>query len=243
MGTGRVARREFLLVLIASAFFLALSSCGGGGDDGGGGGGERGGSGSAPPNRGPVAQGSIASQILTAGETATVFVSSYFDDPDGDALIYEIRQSPDSSGIVTVSVSGSRVTLHAVGTGAAVVRVFATDPGELFASQDFSVGVAPAGRPNRSPVAGESIPDQDLEVGETTRLFLLTHFDDPDGDTLTYTTTESSNAGGIVTVSVAGSGVTSHVNLRAIGAGTAAVRFWLPGTPTACPCFRISRFG
>lgn len=213
MRMGDVASRVMLFGLLSSALFLGLTSCGGGGGDDSGG--------SAPlRNRSPVAQGSIPDQILTAGDTETIFVSSYFYDPDGDTLTYETRQSPNSSGIVTVAVSGSSMTLRAIGPGSAVVRVFATDPDGLFASQDFTVGVAPAQTPNRSPVAQGSIPDQNLTVGETETVFVSSYFHDPDGDTLTYETRQSPNASGIVTVSVSGNSVILH----AIGAGNAVVR-------------------
>ena len=188
MRIGHVASRAILLVLIASALFLGLSSCGGGGDDGGG---------STPPqrpsgsNQSPVARGSIPDQNLTVGGTDAIFVSSYFYDPNGDTLTYETRQSPNASGIVTVAVSGSSVTLYAIGAGNAVVRVFASDPGGLSVYHDFTVRVAPAQRPNQSPVAQGSIPDQNLTVGETETIFVSSYFYDPNGDTLTYETRQS----------------------------------------------------
>ena len=98
-------------------------------------------SGQPVQNQAPVARGSIPDQNLTVGETETVFVSSYFHDPDGDALNYSAVPSPNASGIVTVSVSGSRVTFHAIGAGNAIVYLFAIDPGGLFVSQEVTVRV------------------------------------------------------------------------------------------------------
>ena len=98
-------------------------------------------SGQPVQNQAPVARGSIPDQNLTVGETETVFVSSYFHDPDGDALNYSAVPSPNASGIVTVSVSGSRVTFHAIGAGNAIIYLFAIDPGGLFVSQEVTVRV------------------------------------------------------------------------------------------------------
>ena len=41
------------------------------------------------PNRTPVGVGTIPPQRLEPGESVTVDVSSYFDDPDGDPLTYQ----------------------------------------------------------------------------------------------------------------------------------------------------------
>ena len=46
-----------------------------------------------PPNRTPVTAGSIPAQAIVAGTRATVDVSSYFTDPDGDALTYAAASS------------------------------------------------------------------------------------------------------------------------------------------------------
>ena len=57
------------------------------------------------PNRPPQAVGTIPEQTLPVGEAATVELSSYFNDPDGDALSYTAASS--NSGVAGVSVSGS----------------------------------------------------------------------------------------------------------------------------------------
>ncbi len=109
-------RSNFILVLaVLSA--AGATSCGKG--DGGG-------SPVEPNNRAPVAAVAIPSQTMIAGESATVNVSSYFNDPDGDALAYAAATS--NAAVASVSVSGSTLTIAAVAPGTATVTVTARDP-------------------------------------------------------------------------------------------------------------------
>ena len=81
----------------------------------------------AGANRPPAAAGALPDRTLTLPGAVTVDVSRAFVDPDGDLLAYAVSSSaPD---VVTVLPAGARVTLTAVGEGAATVRVTATDPG------------------------------------------------------------------------------------------------------------------
>ena len=70
------------------------------------------------PNRGPVAVGSISPRIVSVGDSATIDVSPYFSDPDGDALSYAATSSAAGSGGL-----GVRFGLHAVAYRASVRRV------------------------------------------------------------------------------------------------------------------------
>ena len=93
----------------------------------------------ASANRPPAAVGTLPDQALTLPGTLTVAVSPAFVDPDGDPLSYTVSSSaPD---IVTVLAAGARVTLTAVGVGRATIEVTATDPGDLSATQAFTVTV------------------------------------------------------------------------------------------------------
>ena len=94
------------------------------------------------------------------------------------------------------------------------MTVTATDPGELFVSQEFGVTVR---EPNRAPEATDTIPAQTLTVGDTVHLDASAHFSDPDGDELTYAA--SSDDATVATVSTSGAMVT----VAAIAAGTATV--------------------
>ena len=89
------------------------------------------------PNRAPAAMGEIPPHTMIPGETATVDVTPYFSDPDGDSLRYAASSS--DIGVIGVSVSGSRVTVEALAPGTATVKVTARDPEGLAASQSASV--------------------------------------------------------------------------------------------------------
>ena len=131
------------------------------------------------PNRPPVVRAPIPGQTVNAGETVALDVSAYFGDPDGDALTYEALSSDPATAAATVQ--GQVVSIAGVARGEATVTVVATDPGGLTANQAFQVVV-----PNRAPVTVSPIPDQTIESGDKVALDLSPHFDDPDGDSLTY---------------------------------------------------------
>ena len=120
-----------------------------------------------PANRAPTAVGSIAAQTITAGESATVNVSSNFNDPDGDALTYSAATS--DAGVATASVAGSNVTVAGVAAGSATVTVTARDPDGATATQSISVTVEAA---NQAPVAVGSLGDLSFEQGGEVTVFV-----------------------------------------------------------------------
>ncbi len=183
------------------------------------------------PNRAPEPSGSIPAQTVNAGQTLTLDVAGYFSDPDGDALGYAATTS--AAGVVSVSISGSNLTMVGVAQGTATVNVTATDPGGLSASQGVGVTVL---RPNRAPTASGSIPARSLNPGRTETLDVASYFSDPDGDRLTYGAT-SSNAG-VVSVSVSGSTVT----FAGVSDGTATVTVTAtdPGDLSATQSVRVT---
>ena len=167
-------------------------------------------------NRPPTTSGTIPGRTLAVGASATVDVSQYFSDPDGDALAYEATSS--NTHVATVSVSDSTVTLTASNLGSANVRVTARDPDGLTATQSFSLTVEQP--PNRPPEISRRIPDRTLNIDEdeTASIDLNRYFTDADGDTLTYEATSSNSH--VATVSVSG----SRVTLRARHLGRADIR-------------------
>ena len=176
------------------------------------------------PNRAPETVGSIPAQSLDAGQTVRVDVASYFRDPDGDGLGFTAATS--AAGVVSVSMSGSRLTLVGVAEGTATVTVTARDPGNLTAEQPVAVTVQ---TPNRAPVAVGTIPAQTVNTGQTVRLDVASYFRDPDGDPLTYTVETSSAA----VVSAGTSGSTLIVAGVAVGTATVTVTAHDPAGLTA----------
>ncbi len=162
------------------------------------------------PNRAPEPRGSIPAATVPAGDRTTVDLSSYFTDPDGDALAYSASSS--ATAVATVAVSGAALTVTAVAPGTATVTVTAADPDGETAMQSFPVTV-----PNRGPEAVGTIPAQMLTEGATKSLVLSSYFTDPDGDALTYTATNANPAVAVGTVSG------SVLAIRATGVGFSVI--------------------
>ena len=168
----------------------------------------------AEANQPPAAAGTLPDRDLMRHDRRDLDLSTAFVDPDGDALRYAVSSSAPE--VVTVLASGARLTLAAVGTGAATVRVTAVDPGGLSASRSFGVTVTLG--PNLPPAAVGVLPDRTLQVGTTLDLDLSALFTDPDQDPLVFAA--SSSAPSVVAVRAAG----ARVTLTAAAPGTAAVR-------------------
>ena len=90
-------------------------------------------------NRPPAPAGILPDQRLAPDDTLNVNVSGAFVDPDGDALTFTASSS--APRVVTASVNGARVTLVGAREGTGTIRVTATDPSGLSASQSFAVTV------------------------------------------------------------------------------------------------------
>ena len=133
-----------------------------------------------PPNRTPVAVGTIPSQTVAVGEAAPgLDLAEYFDDPDGDPLTY--RATSTDPAVATAAVTGSSLMIAAVAGGKATVTVIATDPSGLIAAQSTGVTVQSE---NRTPTAAGSIPAQNLNAGTSVTVDVSAYFDDPDGLTV-----------------------------------------------------------
>lgn len=182
-------------------------------------------------NRAPLPQGTIPDQSVSAGGTATVNLSQYFTDPDGDALTYA-AQSTDAT-VATVTVLGSVATVTAEAPGTAIVTVTATDPAGASAIQQFEVTVA-----NRAPEAVGSIPAETVQTGMSVDVNLVPYFMDPDGDALTYSAASSDRA--VARVSVTGAVAT----VRAVAPGTATVTVTAtdPGGLSATQTIAVNAF-
>ena len=163
------------------------------------------------PNRAPDATGTIPAVELPVDETETVDVSQYFTDPDGDDLSYSAASS--DTALATVTVSGNALTVTAIAAGTATITVTATDPDAAAAEQSFDVTV-----PNRAPEPTDTIPDQELAVGDSAVIELEDYFSDPDGDTLAYAPETSDES--VAAVSISGTTLT----VQAAAKGTATIK-------------------
>ncbi|WP_425155540.1 leishmanolysin-related zinc metalloendopeptidase [Candidatus Palauibacter sp.] len=154
--------------------------------------------------------GTIPPQELPSGGSATVHVSGFFRDPDGDRLTYFVTTSKPN--VVTAAVSGMIVTLTGVAKGTATITVTATDPGGLGAQQSFTANV-----PNQPPRAVGELPSLQLAAGDSVAIDVASYFEDPDGDVLTYAATTSDAT--VATTSVSDTLMT----VEAVGEGAATV--------------------
>lgn len=135
-----------------------------------------------PANEAPVAVGVVPPVTVAAGDHVMVDVSGFFQDPDGDPLVYGAGTS--NALVAGVSVSGSMMTVVGVGTGQAGGLLFARDGAGGEAVQNFLITV-----PNQPPVAAQSLPALNLTTGQVRQLNLSQYFSDPEGDDLTFSVT------------------------------------------------------
>ena len=95
----------------------------------------------ADRNEAPTVESTLADRTLIRGSgSVTVNVASSFSEPDMETLTYNALSSDTDR--VSVTRSGSQLTLTPVLPGLAEVMVRATDPSGLSAAQSFSVTVA-----------------------------------------------------------------------------------------------------
>ena len=133
-----------------------------------------------------------------------VDVSGYF---TGSGLSY--AATSDTTGVATVSVSGTTVTVRGVAAGSAIITVTARNTAGS-AEQTFTVTVSvpPPG------VTGSSIPALAVNVGASAVVDVSGYFT---GSGLSYAAT--SDTIGVATVSVSGTTVT----VRGVAAGSATI--------------------
>lgn len=92
------------------------------------------------PNRAPIPIGTIPPDTVAIGDSAAVDLSAYFDDPDGDTLVYAVAAS-DTTVIGISAPAGTVVAITATAEGDATLTVTATDAEGLAATQTFAVTV------------------------------------------------------------------------------------------------------
>lgn len=183
----------------AGAWCLAAAALGCGGTD-------------PPENRAPVAVGSIPALNINEREEVSTSVAAFFDDADGDTLIYAAQSS--ATGVVTAAMAKDTITVMALEEGTATITVTATDPDDESAMQTAAVTVLDV---NRTPVVEAAIGNRTLQVGAADTLLLSDHFSDPDGDTLSYAAASDDEE--VAATELDG----AELLIRGVRAGTAAI--------------------
>ncbi len=166
----------------------------------------------------PTASGAILRVVLTSDATNSyatpVAVSRYFSDADGDTLSYTAVSG--DTGVATVSVSGSKVTITRVAAGRTTVAVTASDPGGSTATQIIDVRVHPF---NSFPMNVGTISSIMLPAGgDAATIDTLSYITRPDEVALTIMQTGDKS---IITSSLLGAKVTITPKAK----GATRVRF------------------
>ena len=162
------------------------------------------------PNRAPRVLDALPDIELAVDNELLLGLSAHFTDPDGDPLSFAAQSS--DTGVATARVEGEGLAIGAVAAGTATVTVTATDSEGLEVTQSFQVLV-----PNRRPVVKVLIPGHRVQVGQVATVYLPDHFEDPDGDTLTFGARSALPA--VASADVAG----SDLSIRAISKGITTV--------------------
>lgn len=122
------------------------------------------------PNRAPTTVGTIPPDTVTVGDSATVDLAAFFDDPDGDPLVYAAMSSDPT--VVGVAVSeGAVLSITAIAAGDATLTSTATDTEGLAATQASTVTVA--GRPPVAELTYELVRTLPHDTGAYTQGLLI----------------------------------------------------------------------
>lgn len=172
------------------------------------------------PNRAPRLLAPMPSIRFDPGDPAvTLTLSQYFVDPDGQALTYGTTSSDTTVASVVLTVDTLTVTSRS--SGMTIVTVTATDPGDLSVTTLMEVTV----KPNRPPQLVKEIPPIRIPLGvqeSTVRLSLSEHFEDPDGEDLSYYVRSSDTTIASTTLSA------DQLTVIGLSLGTATVTITAP---------------
>ena len=184
-------------------------------------------------NRAPQARGTIGDKAVELSDEDSVDPASYFTDPDMDQLTYSaVSSKPDT---VSVEVYNDEVQFKGQALGRSTITVTARDPGGLTATQSFRVTVADI--PNRAPQVRNRLNDiTDAEVGDSYHIQVSIVFTDPDGDDLTYATTNTDTT--VATVQLRNDSI--FVAALALGTTTMSVTATDPGGLSATDSWDVT---
>jgi phage-related protein len=151
----------------------------------------------ASVNHAPTVSSSIYSQTATEGQAFSYQLpANLFSDADGDSLTYSASQSNGNALPSWLAFStGSRTFSGTPTTGSSdlTLRVSVDDGHGGTASTSFALSTPAAAAVNHAPAVTSSIANQSTTEGRSYSYQVpLGLFTDADGDSLTYTTTQTS---------------------------------------------------
>lgn len=153
----------------------------------------------------------VSDQTLPKGNTITVNLTAT--DAENDPISFAVETNP--TGIATVSVAGTTITIVGDAEGTTVVKVTASD-GKASSDRSFNVKVEPVVAANNAPVLSPIGP-QTCVVGDTLNVAIT--YNDPDGDPV-VTDTLNSNDTSKANAAFAGA---NSIDVTCVAAGNATV--------------------
>lgn len=164
-------------------------------------------------NVGPTVANALPNLNLVEGfSSESIDFSDVFDDVDGDVLL--ITAASGNTAVVTVSISGTNLTITEQGVGNSTITLTATDSAESVSDQFIVNVTTPA---NNAPTVANALSDLSLDEGFTSQTVDFSNvFSDADGDNLTYSASSSDTD--VATTSI--SGTTLTITEQGIGTTT-----------------------
>ena len=160
-------------------------------------------------NRVPTVANPISDVTMANGASTTVALANVFSDADNDTL--GLSASPSNSAALTVSVSGTTLSLTAKLHTIVSVRVIAND-GNSQVQDEFIVTI------NSAPTVANAVTDAGpLTAGNTLTVDMNNVFSDADSDYFTFNVTTSDSS--VATVSWSNGTLT----VTGVAAGTATI--------------------
>lgn len=184
---------------------------------------------SDPDNQDPVVTQPIADLTFKSGFASyEVDVSQVFTEPDSDDFTLAAISSSES--VLTVSLTGDKLTIIETGNGNATITLTADDHKGGLGSMSFGVTIAA----NGTPIAIKSYENIEVYIGfESYTIDISESFSDPDGDDMELNA-ESSNSdiatvmldGDLLVISEVGTGIAT-ITLTAddLFGGTVSISF------------------
>lgn len=181
-------------------------------------------------NTPPTVVRPIPTENLRPNQSATVDLSTFFNDPDNDQLTYTV--TVDNPNTATATISNNRyVIITARSRGSANITVRAADPDGEFVETRFLVSVI-----NEAPIAVDGLTADVTVRGATDTVNVGPFFSDPNGDALTFTVSVSNET--VATAVLVGSRLT--VSGLSIGSADITVTASDPFDAQASTTFTVS---